>query len=43
VEDRVEDESCLLTLKTPVLDSFDSVGKKSLYLIYVFKSLTCDF
>ncbi len=35
MEDWVEDESRLLTLKTPVLESFDSAGKKSLYLICV--------
>jgi len=35
VEDWVEDESCLLSLRTPVLESFESAGKKSLYLICV--------
>lgn len=30
-----EDESCLLSFRTPVLENFETVGKKSLYLICV--------
>jgi len=32
VENWEEDDRCLLTFKTPVLDCFESTGKKALYL-----------
>lgn len=35
VENWEEDDHCLLTFKTPVLECFESAGKKALYFICV--------